>query len=559
MRKKNIRFLASLLLLLGVAGLSSCSDSNSDSEQDVDIPVISGVTDPVNINVIAGDSGSISWHDHFSAMQRDAEAGNGPEDKATLAFAKRQLFVNDSLTNAYIDEAGGNGEHGADGVEGENNYLGYKYVNIRYQSVDKDNKPIQLSELLIFPYNKIYPDAPAANIIIGCHITISSNKERPSNYGENSFLSDVGMLACHAMSTYSDPSKQDLTNGSGNLVIIPDYQGYGASSGDAHPYLYQTLTARQVVDGVIAGRKWYEENGGSLHNGYKTYAVGYSQGGSVAMAVQRYVEQNGLSDNLQYAGSVCGDGPYDPMATIKKYVADDKIYMPVALGLIIKGMCDANPYVVGKYQPSDFFTDAFIKSGMMDWIASKDFPTDVIQTKLLEYSWKNANGFVMMRKDKKDGKYYEYTDKGESHKWVDASEAESAYCTVDQILRPEAIAYIKTGKAEAPYADKLAAIEKALEMNNLCKGWVPSHPIFVFHSLGDEVVPFANYESASQSFTDSNFIGMKYKATAQSHTGTGQAFFLLYEKVYLTSLMGNHWTKIYPAHDNWQYSTLFGL
>jgi len=53
--------------------------------------------------------------------------------------------------------------------------------------------------------------------------------------------------------------------------------------------------------------------------------------------------------------------------------------MPVAAGLIIKGMCDCNPIVAGKYSPCDYFTEGFVDTGIIDMIASKNYSTDEVQ------------------------------------------------------------------------------------------------------------------------------------------------------------------------------------
>lgn len=558
MKKFKTIILLYLCFLCGIGAFTACSDDNSEPNGGGEIPVI---TDQDLSDIVVEDSGSVSWHDHYSNILKEAQQGNSEEDSLLAVIAKRNLEVADSLTDAYIDSIGGNGNLPGtdDGKWNKDGAIGYRYVSLRYKTVDKDGKPIECSELVVGPYNKILPDPHPDNIVIGCHVTITSNHERPSKY--ESLTSDVGMLATHANTYFSCsllPHMSIITNsityGGENLVIIPDYQGYGATHGDAHPYLSQDLTARQVVDGVIAGKKWFEKYGKTLEKKYKTVAIGYSQGGSVAMAVHRYIETHNLTKTLNFAGSVCGDGPYDPVATLKKYIDDDKVYMPVAAGLIIKGMCDANPYVAGKYSPSDYFTDKFIQSGILNWIASKNFTTTEIQEMLLNYSMNNLNGFVMMRKSGNTYLPYisenVYISDGNKRAWEEASEDASCYCTVDQLLRPEVIEYFKNGGlVETQYMDKMTAIQNALEMNNLTKGWTPQHPMFVFHAEKDEVVPFVNYESASAAFPGRYFKGLKYTKNGGTHVNTGTTFYVWKENSYFKSIISDKWQKSYPDHD----------
>jgi hypothetical protein len=43
-------------------------------------------------------------------------------------------------------------------------------------------------------------------------------------------------------------------------------------------------------------------------------------------------------------------------------------------------------------------------------------------------------------------------------------------------------------------------LHRALDSNNLTKNWTPKHPICLYHSKRDTVVPWVNYESAVNAF-----------------------------------------------------------
>ncbi len=545
MRKSTVNLRMFILLLVGVLVFSACSDDNgSEGKSTVDIV---GVTQPDLSKIEVVETGQRSWHDHYTMLLKEVEESHGEDGSSEAGnvlaeYARQQLHYVDSVDQSLKDNV-------EEGDDGENTFIGYQYTNICYESVDQNGKPVKLSELIVYPYKAgSSMGVEVRNIVIGCHVTITSNFERPSNYAQLKLTTDVGMLASHAM---VQPSIQGLLENPiySNLVVIPDYQGYGATSSTAHPYLYQTLTARQVVDGTLAARAWFEHNVCKLRQGYKTIAAGYSQGGSVAMAVHRYIEQNDLDgeNQLNFAGSVCGDGPYDPLTTLKTYVANDKVYMPVAAGLIIKGMCDCNPVVAGKYSPNDYFTEGFINTGIIDMIACKNYSTDEVQKRLVEYSATHSD-FNVMRLTS-NGDYMPYTAENKNkYSWQDATANGAVYCTVDQVMRPEVIKYIKNETVADEYKPKLEAIVKALEMNNLCKQWQPRHPMFVFHSMRDEVVPFDNYNSATAAFTGNYFKGMKYNAGyVYLHVGTGTSFYMYYEGLYTWALLKGEWLKY--SHD----------
>ena len=88
-----------------------------------------------------------------------------------------------------------------------------------------------------------------SQLVIGCHSTITSDAQRPTNFSNMSNLSEVNMLALFASALSQNA-----------LVIVPDYEGYGITADIPHPYCNRDLTALQVVTGAKAGLSWFEEN-----------------------------------------------------------------------------------------------------------------------------------------------------------------------------------------------------------------------------------------------------------------------------------------------------------
>lgn len=207
-------------------------------------------------------------------------------------------------SNGFDD---GNTDHG-------DSWFGYEYYRYTYPSINIKGEPVTLTALAAMPSKK---DKLINNIILGCHITITDNASTPSEYIKTgSIKSDVGMLTMHAQSKSNNLAYNCL-------VILPDYQGYGNTRNQAHPYLAQEITARQSVDALRYGIELYkasQKHTAQIRDDWKTICVGYSQGGSVAMACQKFMETNSLDKDLHLGGSVCGDGPYDPFATLRTYI-----------------------------------------------------------------------------------------------------------------------------------------------------------------------------------------------------------------------------------------------
>ncbi len=400
-------------------------------------------------------------------------------------------------------------------------YLAYFYYRVftyEYPSVDADGKTVMLSSIAACPEKD--GGSQVRDIVIGTHITICSNDECPTNCTNDYKESDWGvlfslaggkkfklgadtnvslaligsiitpvLLIWAAVGITTEVKSAEPSNNY-NLVIMPDYEGYGSSRDHAHPYLYQELTARQVVDGVRYGKALYENAEQTkdfrhpIRSDYRTISCGYSQGGSVAMATHRFIEQNGLANELHFVGSICGDGPYDPMATLMFYMEKDlagkPMSMPVVLPLIVKGMLDSNPYM-RSHKADDYFTQAFLDTGVMDWIASKDFSTDDIDKK-----WKamgatgqttvfDANGNALMRNIMKPECYNYFKNLYLNYK--------TTYMTASGIPRPT-----QRGLFED--------LHLALASNDMTEGWTPQHALLLFHSTSDNVVPYVNAQRA---------------------------------------------------------------
>jgi len=415
-------------------------------------------------------------------------------------------------------------------VQKQASFLSGNYYTCRYSylSTSASGEPVYLTGRMSWPCNSD-PEA----IVAGCHITITENSEAPSL--NTSVMSDVGIT--------------NLLLSGKALVVFPDYEGYGNTSERSHPYLCQEITAKQMVDGILAARdQFLNGRGGKFKDGYKTILIGYSQGGAVAMATHRYLEEGfsgeaPLAEELHLAGSICGDGPYNPTATLKQYIADGRIFMPVVAPLIIKGMCDASSYLKGQYSLSDYLSHDFLESGVEDMISSKELTTDDIQKRLTSYSFTHANaeeGFVMYCKATdnstwKDAGFQSMTaDNENKYSW--SSSDGSRYAPVDRVLLPELIKFFTDGSNATP---AFTAIGKALEENNLtAQSWQPEHPIILFHSVHDEVVPFVNYESAMSSLSGPNVHGVKFDAPqVQLHVTVGQIFFLSHVYNYVSDFI----------------------
>lgn len=403
----------------------------------------------------------------------------------------------------------------------------------KYPSVDADGNKVILSALMGVPRWQLNMGfAAPSNVLIACHETITSNWECPTSYnnGDNGgdWKTGVGMML---MYTRYDRTRQPCC-----LVIMPDYEGYGITADRAHPYLYQELTARQVVDAVRYGLAFYNANVGTgknfkaLESNWQSVSLGYSQGGSVALAVHKFIEQNGLDTDLNYAGSVCGDGPYDPVAHLRYYITDNgetydgskktkhkagTVSMPIVMPLILKGMCDSNP-LMRQHSIDEYLSDKFLATGSLQMIEAKknpnkadQFSTDDVTKR---YVWQSEHGvtraFTLPRP------YGGNASVGGSFTAAQMSDmfyytstpflffgTLAAYGKLSEMLTPDCYTYFTTksnfedagGNRVTPTGRGfMQDLHRALESNNLTVGWTPKHRVAFYHSSYDTVVPFVN-------------------------------------------------------------------
>lgn len=375
-----------------------------------------------------------------------------------------------------------------------------------YPSVDAQGEDVVLSSALVAwtPDNKQTDDG-IESVHIFNHITITSDEDRPSvtNGGSTERNAMMALLGREYGPFWGTGEHADYLGRC--IIIAPDYEGYGVTKDKTHPYLQQRLTARQVVDGVNYGiqlyRKAMEENSSLLpiKDDFRSYSWGFSQGGSVALAVHRYIEENNLDGLLHFQGSVCGDGPYDLIATMRYYFDDNGesygvttnhrkgvINMPVVMPLIIKGMCHASPHLAA-YGVENFLSQQMIDTGVLEWIDSKEYTTGDIDRRWYEQV---QNGL------EKDGRQYTPAQMAEL---FETPSEDVVWGRLEKMLTPECYAYLADPdnfiNVPTEATNAMQALHIALAENSTATGWTPQHRIKFYHSKNDMVVPYGNYQT----------------------------------------------------------------
>ena len=336
------------------------------------------------------------------------------------------------------------------------------------------------------------------------HITITADSERPSTI--DGFSKEQSLLLFLPGREYTNFLPDGQADYVGRCIVIaPDYEGYGISKDAAHPYLSQRVTAQQMVDAVKYGLELYKKEAKiratllPMKSDWRSFCVGYSQGGAVSLATHRQIEELGLADELHFQGSLCGDGPYDLVTTMRYYIEDDgnsygmetphrkgKATLPVVVPLILKGLSETHPDMK-PYGMECYLSQQLLDTGVLGWIDSKAYSTEEIAEK-----WYNQ---LQTGVDTLD-RHYTPEQMAELFENPNGSKV---WGNVKKIFTPAVYEYLSDAShfdaVPEVAANAPQALHRAFTDNSVITGWEPKHRIQFFHSKYDTVVPYSNYLS----------------------------------------------------------------
>lgn len=232
----------------------------------------------------------------------------------------------------------------------------------------------------------------------------------------------------------------------GYVFVVPDYEGFGVTASHPHPYLCMEQTATNVVDMFKAVRKMLE--GSKYAPEFEDiFMMGYSQGAATTMAALSRIEV--LDEPVKVRAALVGGGPYDLSYTYQSYITSNFCSYPYALLMVAQGM---------------------VMSGDMDCD-----PAELMAPHIKEHfnEWVNSKMFTM--KDINNALGTKQTDK---------------------ILGP---------KLMDPTSDYAVSFLRELNKNSITLfAWTPQVPVYMFHSIDDDVVPFENATMARSRWSDGN-------------------------------------------------------
>lgn len=536
---------AAIMAMTGSLTFTACSDDDNATDNGTDNN--STVSDQTDAEIISVDS--IPLYEYWTNELKKEQEGNS-EESERAEEAKEQLERLDSIYQAALDSLGGNSDDAGLFIS----KICVKVYTVRYKSVDEYGNSINLTELVAVPKNSWgWWENDPDDYVIYCHSHLFTNNERPSNYYnmyQNNLLPEDIRQAV-SVATSETGNKEGVT-------IMPDYEGYGAAGDRKYPSMNLDLLARQTVDGYLAAVKVIADKKLCvLEDDWSTSVWGYGEGASIAAATQKYMEKNKesssddqmLAEKYRLRGSLQFEGYYDPEAIVKSYATGgNKVFDPIQLARMIKGLCYADPNLRGKYSADDFFCDSFKATSAYQNVDTKDKSISDFVYSLFynswignttvwapfvhgssgntsDYSWEKYYSEVSAELKSKypEGGYGTFVigaeDKGyytpeplsvsdvasRAHEYYTNREPIDFYMEAGYVLSPMLISYYKGETLSADDKAKCDALSKAFNANSLCKDWTPQYPMIVCYSTFSRnlrtSVNFTNFRTAMASAT----------------------------------------------------------
>jgi poly(3-hydroxybutyrate) depolymerase len=164
---------------------------------------------------------------------------------------------------------------------------------LQYNTVDPSDQPTTASGALMIPTGSDPACQGAKPIVTYAHGTTVEKAYNIANLTNPDNAEGLLMALTFAAQGY--------------IVVAPNYAGFDTSTQAYHAYLNADQSAKDTVDAIAAARSALPTSTApNLTDSGKLFITGYSQGGHVAMATHRLLQQTGIA----VTASAPMSGPY---------------------------------------------------------------------------------------------------------------------------------------------------------------------------------------------------------------------------------------------------------
>lgn len=222
--------------------------------------------------------------------------------------------------------------------------------NFLYPSHDPHGDPITLSGSIIIPQNILEGRDPSRGILLMQHYTVTQRDEIPTRgYNPTTCI----MLA--------NPMTPDY------IVIESDFYGFGCSERFTQAYCCGVANGQASLDALNAGRRLLERM--YVDYGELIFNIGYSGGAYDAIATLRAAQTLPGYEDIHFAKTFAGGGPYDLAEGYRDYVRRDSVFYLVVLPLLVSSLYENG---LLDYTYNQLFTSR-IAAGIPRWVLTKQY------------------------------------------------------------------------------------------------------------------------------------------------------------------------------------------
>lgn len=196
---------------------------------------------------------------------------------------------------------------------------------LSYNTVDAKDQPTTASGALMIPTGSNPACQGARPIVMYAHGTTVEKSYNIADLSNSSNVEGLLMAVTFAAQGY--------------IVVAPNYAGFDTSTQPYHAYLHADQSAKDTADAIAAARSSLPTSTApAVTDGGKLLITGYSQGGHVALATHRLLQQTGVA----VTASAPMSGPY-ALAAFGDAVFQGRVIngAPLLLAYLITGYQDA--------------------------------------------------------------------------------------------------------------------------------------------------------------------------------------------------------------------------
>lgn len=190
----------------------------------------------------------------------------------------------------------------------------------------------------------------------------------------------------------------------------------------------------------------------TLPEGLPLYVVGYSQGAATAMWTLKLLEEQ-YAETLPVAGCFAGSGPYDVASIYDENIASNRARLPMLIPLLLSGTNEAYGL---NLRLEEYYTPA-LQRAYARHMADKEKGVFAVYFRMLNH---------------RVGHWLKPRGRDKTH-----PDTQRLYA-----------AFLRSSLVHYPVDDSPVGAD------SICPSWQPRTPLYVFHSMNDDVVPFDNAE-----------------------------------------------------------------